>query len=610
MAAIGSPMIFTSLTIDQPGKFIAKALHGDWAAGPYPARELDALLIVGANPLISLVGFGIAQAHDLKAAQDRGMKLAVIDPRRTETAGLADLFLQPRPGEDVAIMAGLIRVVLAEGLEDADFLRDNAHGLEALRLAVAPFTPDLVEERAGIPRADLVALTRMYAGARRAAVTVGTGPNMASRGTLVEYLGRSLMTICGHWPRAGERTGHPGLFFAFPPAVAGTAGPYPASGFGERLRVGGFTDTVAGLPTIALADEILTPGDGQVRALLVVGGNPMAAIPNQAKTKRAFDSLDLLVSLDVEMSATARCSDYVIAAKLPFETAGYAVAMEGLGSMQVTSGFGLETPYAQVADPIVDAPADSDVHEEWEFFIDLAAAMGHSLALHPIRPGGHGASVITPDERPDASGIWGALLANSAVPLAEIRETSRTGRIFDLPPPVVAPKPVDMVGRLDLGEATMMAELGEEARAPAPGRSGRDFQLTVRRMRHVHNSAWMRRSFDRAKQAYNPAFLHPDDMRQLGLSDGDGITITSSLDRITGVAVADSTLRRGCVSISHNWGGVPGDAGEDEYGASVNRLIDDSQSLDSVSGLPIMSALPVDIEAVTINETALTGGQT
>ncbi|HZO08953.1 MAG TPA: molybdopterin-dependent oxidoreductase, partial [Myxococcota bacterium] len=327
MEAIGSRMLFTSATIDQPGKMVAPALHGRWGGGAQPFEGADTWLLVGANPTVSK-SIGVPcynPAWHLHEAVRGGMKLIVIDPRRSEAAKQAFVHMQGRPGEDPTILAGMLRVILHEGLHDAEFVRENAEGLEVLRRIVEPFTPEYVEDRADVPRAQLELAARTFAEARRGCANAGTGPNMSGRGNLTEYLLLCLNTLCGRWMRAGEQIPNPGALL---PTARAKAQPIPPTlgwGFGEKLRVRGFTNTAAGLPTAALADEILLPGDGQVRALFCLGGNPMAAWPDQIKTHAAMQALELLVTFDIKMSATAKLAHYVIAPKLSLEVPGLSL---------------------------------------------------------------------------------------------------------------------------------------------------------------------------------------------------------------------------------------------------------------------------------------------
>ena len=287
MEAIDSPMHFTNATIDQPGKPIAMALHGRWGAGPQAFAESDVCMLVGANPLVSMWG-GIPPFNPAKRlldAKKRGLRLIVVDPRRTESARKADIHLQCLPGHDPEILAAMMHVIIDEELYDPDFVTAETQGFEALSAAVRPFTPDVVAPRAGLAAADIRAAARMFANARSGNATGGTGSNMAPHGTLMEYLLLSLNTLCGRWVKAGETVPNLGAYFRMFSGVARAEKPRPGFGFGESLRVRGLTNTAAGMPTAALADEILTPGDGQVRALFVVGGNPLTAFPNRGKVR-------------------------------------------------------------------------------------------------------------------------------------------------------------------------------------------------------------------------------------------------------------------------------------------------------------------------------------
>jgi len=289
-------------------------------------------------------------------------------------ARFADVYLQPRPGEDPALLAALLHVVIREGLVDRGFVREHVSGFAELEAAVAPFTPHFAAERAGVAAAEIERAARVFGGARRGCGVAGTGPNMAPRGNLTEYLLLCLNTVCGRWRRAGEPVANPGALLPKAVPVAQAQAPRRAFGFGETLRVRGLANSAAGLPTAALADEILEPGPGRIRALICVGSNPIAAWPDQHKTRRAMAALDLLVTLDMKLSATARLAHYVIAPKLSLEVPGLSFSMEALEHTYVAMGY--SEPYAQYTPAIAAPPPGADVIEEWEFFYGLAQRMG------------------------------------------------------------------------------------------------------------------------------------------------------------------------------------------------------------------------------------------
>ena len=182
---IGSPSYYTASSIDQPGKQVAAIRHGVWQGGDQDFASSDVHLVVGANPLVSMWAGLKFPAYNpwkrLRDAQARGMKLVVIDPRRSELARRADLHLQVRPGEDPTLLAGIIHVIFAEGLYDGDFCDAYVQGIEGLREAVRDFTPEYVEERAQVPAALVERAARMFAAGPRGMATSGTGPSMAPR---------------------------------------------------------------------------------------------------------------------------------------------------------------------------------------------------------------------------------------------------------------------------------------------------------------------------------------------------------------------------------------------------------------------------------------------
>ena len=599
MAALGSPMVFTSVTIDQPGKAVSTALHGPWLAGAATFDDADVWMLLGTNPIVSMNGLPVNPARAIKRARQRGLRLIVADPRRSECARAADLHLQVRPGEDATLLAGMAHIIVREGLGDAAFVANEAQGIEQLAAAVEPFTPAMVAERCGVKAEAIVAAARLYASGRRGGVMAGTGSNMAGHGNLTEYLCKTVMTLCGHWLRAGDRIANPGVLIHRPPPIAASPGPLPAWGFGTALRVKGLTETIAGLPTAALPDEILTAGEGRVRALFVLGGNPMLAWPDQLKTYDALRALDLLVCIDPVMTATGRLAHYVVAPKLPFESPQPSALQEMVAV--IGQGWGYPAPYAHWADALLEPPAEADVIEDWEFFYRMAQHQGLVLKLPPIsfpspeEAAAH-ATVMDMSRIPDPEEIWDLVLKDSPVPLAQVKARARGGGVlFDLPPLHAQPKPAGWTGRLDLANAAMMAELAAVADAGARDQDADfPFRLVSRRLHDMHNSSWHFSPAQQRRWAYNPAFMHPDDARSLGVDTGDLVEIRSQRAAIRGVVEVSDEMRPGVISMSHGFGGLP-DEPEDPraVGGSTGRLSSVDSECDPHTGIPRMSAIPV-----------------
>lgn len=605
MGALGSRMMFSAGSIDKPGIQIALALHGDWQGGQPLFDEADCWMIFGANPVISKgPGFPAQNPGQLlKAAQRAKVNLIVIDPRQTETAKRASLHLQPRPGYDAAILAAMIHIIIDENLYDAAFVAENAEGFAALAGTVAPFAVEVVAGEAGIAPGDLIAAARQFAAAKVAGVSFGTGSSFAGHSTLVEYLGLCLATLCGQWARAGERVRKPNVLLPAYTAKAQPYKPYPAKGGGERLRVRGLGSCPSGLAATAIADEILMEGEGQIRALICLGGNPMMSFPDQRRTYEALTALDLLVTLDLELTATGRIADYVIAPKLTLETPATTALVERLKFSGTHRG--MDRPYAHYVPKLVDPPAGADVIEEWEFFYGLAQRMG--LSLRVVCPHGagphveHAPTVFDLDmaHKPSSDELLALMLQDSRVPLDDVKRHV-DGHIYDEIIETVQPRDPGNDDRLQLGDPLMMAELTaivtEWSAGPDP--SDLPFRLVSRRINAVINSSG--RSNPRlCPTPYNPLSMNPVDIAELGIAAGDMVEIRSAYDRVGGVVEADATLRRGVVSMTQGFGGLPGEDSDPRImGSNSGRLLSVDDMFDPISGIPRMGGLPVAIAPI------------
>jgi anaerobic selenocysteine-containing dehydrogenase len=599
MRELGSPMAFTPIPIDKPGKEISRALHGTWQAPAQGFDRPEVCLLIGANPFVSYTGFPFGNpSRWLKEQTERGMRLIVVDPRETPVARRAFLHLQPRPGHDPAILAALVHVILAEHLIDDEFVATHAEGVDTLRAVVAPADPATVASAADVAADDLVLAARVWAGQRGWAFA-GTGPSMSSSSTLCEYLVLVLTTLTGKWLREGELVRNPRTLL--PPLVprAQVNPPRPAY-HGAPMRVRGLRGSAAGMPTAALPDEILLPGAGQVRALISCAGNPVAAFPDQRKTAAAMRALDLLVQIDPWMSATAQLAHYVIAPRLSLETAGVSL-MYDYDAAQGVAG-GPVDGAAHYSPAVVEPPPGSQLIYEWEFFYGVARRLGLQLSLGG---GLFGAATTTPLDmaaRLSTDEMLELLCAGSRVPLDEIKRHPG-GMTY---PSDIRVGPADgPKHRFQLADPDMMADLTQVAsrlHAPAPGDA---LQLVCRRMDHVRNSSVNVSSTHRGRP-YNPAYLHPDDLAERDLQPGDVVRLVAARDAITCIVDADPTLRRGLVSMAHAYGGLPDEQDDNflELGSSTSRLLTNDVGFERYSGQPRMSAVPVRIEPAPAGHTS------
>ena len=588
LACLGSTSFFSTMTIDQSAKWVTFERLGGWAAGRDPLATADVLLWIGTNPLVSLSTFNFDLQHPVQRLRDakaRGLKLIVIDPRRTETARHADVFLQLLPGEDVTVVAGLLRMILERGWHDAAFCARWVDGLDALRTAVAPFTPDYVARRAGVDPEALAQAASLFAEpiagrARRGSAASGVGPDMGPHSNLAEHLVECLNAVCGRYARPGDLVANPGVLGLAYPRVAQVIPPRRSWDAGPKSRVRGLGTIFGEKMSGALADEILTPGPGQLRALFVDGGNPAIALPQQARAEDALRALDLLVVIDPFMTATGRLAHYVLPSKMMLER-------HDLGSRDYEVHV-MQRPYAQYSEPVLPAPAD--VVDDWEVFYEIARRLGVPLTLD--------GEPIDMSRKPSTEELLRILMRRSSVPFSDIRAATR-GRVFDVASQVVLEADPKADGRFAVAPSDIVVELGEVA-AEQPGTDPRfPLRLAVRRLRDVQNTMYHTLPSVRRRLPGNSAYAHPVTLDEAGLADGAWAEAASPRGTIRLPVRADPDMRPGVVAIPHGWGDLLDVAAEGRApGANVNRLTSAVDDCDPINAMPRLTGLPLRLRPV------------
>ena len=409
LQAIGSDQFFSTQTIDQSAKMVSFGRLGAWRPGLQAFEDMEVALLFGSNPLVSHAAIGFLQndpVKRLKQARARGLKLIVVDPRRTETARNADLVLQPLPGQDAAIAGGLIRMILDEGWEDRQFCADfvGADRMAALRAAVDPLTPKAVEARAGLRPGDIRAVAELFARvSATGAATTCTGPSMAPFSNLAQHLVDCLNVICGRFLREGEAVHRLSAHAPRRPVHAEVIPPKRAWEAGGPSRIRGYRSLYGERPSGTLTDEILTPGKGQIRALFVDGGDPITSLPDQRKAMAAMSSLELLVVIDPWLSPTARYADYVLPPVMQYERPDISMTV-GAPTWPGT--------WMQYTPPRVPVPERSDLVEDWSVFWQIAARLRRSIIYNDVP--------LDMDRPPTADELLKLVMKNSPVSFEEL----------------------------------------------------------------------------------------------------------------------------------------------------------------------------------------------
>jgi anaerobic selenocysteine-containing dehydrogenase len=587
MQSLGSRSHFSTMSIDQSAKWVAAERLGAFASGRQNFFDSEVWLFAGTNPLVSLQGGTLSGApiynpmKSLREAKARGLKLIVVDPRRSETARHADLHLQALPGEDAVIFAALINIILSEGWQDAEFCARFVNGLAGLAAAVKPFTPALAARRADVPEAQLRQAARMFAReARTGMASSGTGPDMGPYSNLSEHLIECLNVICGRYAREGTKIRHPGVLASHKPAYAEVIGPNRGWEKGPQSRVADAGMLMGQMMSGVLADEILTEGEGQIRALICAGGNPAAALPDQEKAVRALQSLDLLVTIDPRYSETARLADYVIAPTLALERPDH------------TRGHEPQMPiaFAQYTPKLVDPPAGSDVVDDWYVYWSLARRLGLPLSVS-----GRGLDM---DHAPSADELLAMMTGRSPISLDEVKRYPG-GKVFETQDRFVQPARPEASDRFEVAPQDVVEELAEVLQASSSPAltGGHTHRLVVRRTRELMNTLGKDVAGIRKRVRFNPAWMNPADMAALGLAEGDPVTVRSSDGAIAAIVQGDEAVRAGVVSMSHGWGVLPGEAGRYETdGSATTRLIGRHHRVERINAMPQMTAIPIAIE--------------
>ncbi|WP_157220950.1 molybdopterin-containing oxidoreductase family protein [Flavisphingomonas formosensis] len=593
LEAIGSPQLYSAATIDQSPKFITALRMGAFKSGRQPFASSDVWLLSATNPLIShWGGYGgitpYSPLSDIRAARKRGLKLIVIDPRRTETARQADLFLQPRPGQDVAVHAAILNHILANELFDKAFCESYVKNLDVLREKVAAYDLETAAGLSGVPAGDIRAPAELFARGPRGCATSGTGGNMAPFANLAEHLLECINIVCGRYRRAGEPVLNPALIV---PGLnrEGVVPAFPLWDHSPRMSSHpdaghAISDEFA---TNLLAGEILHEGEELLRALIVLGGNPVVAIPDYEAVKKAFESLELLVTMDVQATETTAMSHYVLPCTTPFERAEFSGLTDGNSPGAVF----------QYSAAIMQAPPKA--MEEWEIFYELAAAMELKLEWEYVpmlgMPTGRKMR-LDMTRKPSCDEMFDFICQHPDVPFARMKKEG-AGRVALSPRYVLPPDPDDEA-RLDVMPGELIEELAEclatrQGQHLRPG----DLLLHSRRLPNVMNSNYIDTDHDRLRYAFNPLYMHPEDMAERGLTDGEEVEVASSHGKLIARVRADSSERRGAISMHHAWAKRYDRAGEQQRATPVSVLIDKDGLRERHNFVPRMSAIPVRVSA-------------
>jgi anaerobic selenocysteine-containing dehydrogenase len=613
LQALRTANVFTASTVDQMPKQVSVGLmFGTGLSVPIPdVDRTHHLLVLGANPFES--NGSLLTAPDLpgriRAIRARGGRVVTVDPRRTKTAQESDEWIAVRPGTDALLLWGMVHVLFADGLVDLGAAAPHVAGVAEVERLARDFAPETVAPACGVDPGTIRRLARDLAAAPSAAVYGRIGTCLSEFGAQASWLVDVCNVLTGNLDRPG------GVMFPKPATgsgnTAGTGGKGRGVRFGRRAsRVRGLPERFGELPVVALAEEIETPGDGQVRALVTIAGNPVLSNPDSDRLDAALGKLDFMVSVDVYRNETTRRADVILPPESELARGHYDLAFSQLAIRNV----------ANWSPPLVDL--EPGELPEWEILLRLAAVAGgapptqeSALALDDLTVATLAGQAVGREGSPlyglDADDVVASLAPRRGperildlmlrggpygLTLADLEQHPHGLDLGPLEPrlPGVLRTPS---GCVELAPAELVADV-ERLRATL-GAERRDGLVLVGRRHLRSNNSWMHNVEVLVKGKERCTLeIHPDDARACGVAAGGAALVKSATGEVVATVEVTDAIAPGVVSIPHGWGhdfeGAALATASKRPGVNVNRLAG-TASFDPLSGNAALNGIPVTI---------------
>lgn len=588
--AFGSPNSYNVLSLEYTDRgIVAEAIYGNENLILQPdVKHAKYALLLGTNPIVTQ-GLTLLQRRphvgaDLKHARKHGGKLVVLDPQRTQTARMADLHVPIRPGTDLFFLLGMLHVIVQEGLQNEAFIKAHTTGFAQWRELAQQISLQQTEQITGVKATTIQDIARDFAAADGAYISTRVGVQTSHNSTLTEWVVATLVAITGNIDRTG------GLYFN--PSVLDIPGLIKK--FTKRKnpspsRIGNYPPIFGGLPCAVLADEILTPGEGQVRALIVIAGNPVISFPNTPKIEEALQSLDLLVVIDIFHNDTASFADYVLPAATQYERGEWHF---------LTSTFDQE-PFAEFRPKVVEPPGEC--RGEWEIFKELSRKAKVPFLNNPLFDklarflDGIGIG-FTPEL------LRRYLLFGKTPSYSHLKKSSHGayGKPFQFGH-FFTQQIHREDRRIQLAPPSFVEELQRVCQSLPKANDRFPFVLISGARRSASFNSWTHNIPALVeKLGGNWAILNQRDGDALGIREGDNIRIRSACGEIEIEARLSTDIAPGVVAVHQHWGHVY-DAQwttANKYpGVNVNHL-HSHEVRDTFSGMAVFNGTPVSIEKI------------
>jgi anaerobic selenocysteine-containing dehydrogenase len=616
--ALGSKQRFSASTVDQIPKMVTSGLmFGEGLTIPIPDLDrTDYLLVLGANPLAS--NGSLMTAPDVKgrlrSIRKRGGKVVVVDPRKSETAQVADEHIFIRPGSDTYLLLAIANTLFEEDLVDLGASAEHVLGVEEVRSAIEGLTPEVVAQRCGIEATTIRRLAREFAAASSAACYGRIGTTCQEFGTLASWAVDVVNVLTGNLDRPG------GVLFTRAAAAGGSSD--QPGGEGVQLhrwksRVSEYPEVFGEIPVAAFAEEIETAGEGQIRGLVTLAGNPVCSTPDSARLDRALESLDFMVSVDIYLNETTRHADLILPPTSPLEHEHYDLAFYRLSVRNI----------AKFSPPVFE-PAP-DAQHDWQILARLSAAL---MGFGAMSAGDVDDFVLSqlvdktiPEDGSKSNG------KSRAEVLAELGTERGPHRVLDLmlrtgpygdgfgkdPDGLSLASLKEHPHGLDLGPlmpqlphvletASAKVELAPQLvmedlpRLRAGLEREADGMVLIGRRHLRSNNSWCHNIESLVKGPSRcTLMMSAEDATRIGLSSGGQARVSSRVGAVTADVEITDDLMPGVVSLPHGWGHDHEDIRMNvaKAHAGVNsNILTDAQLIDVPSGNAVLNGIPVTVE--------------
>lgn len=572
---------FTATSVDQlPHHIASRFMYGHQFKIPVPdVDRTDYFLILGANPLASNGSIMTAGGIEprMKAIRKRGGKIVVIDPRRTASAKMADEHFFVRPGSDVLLLLAMAYTLFEEGLVNMGRLGAFVDGLDEVRELVQSFSPERVSDHVGIAAGEIRRLTREVSSAESAAIYGRIGLSIQPFGGLCNWLLNVLSVLTGNLDEPG------GMMFSTPAAPITNKRNFGQAGRWHS-RVRNLPEFSGELPVSTLAEEILTEGEGQLKGMVTIAGNPILSTPNGRQLDKAFESLDFYAAIDIYINETTRHADVILPPTTGLENDHYDISFHNLAVRNS----------AKYSEPLFEK--EDNQRFDWQIYRGLAKALAtEDRPFNEEDP----RNTATPAQMIDfmvQSGPHDITLADlkanpHGIDLGPLQ--SQFPETLFTPHKTIQLAPPELIGDLDRVEATFFTlQPCDSATSPLLLIGRRDLRT---------NNSWMHNSKRLVKGKKRcTVMVNSADAATHNLTNGQPAQVTSRVGSVTLPVQITDDIMQGVVSIPHGWGhgrdGVQMQIAQAHAGVSINDLTDE-QFLDSLTGNAALNAVPVTLSA-------------